>query len=282
MNPQKDDFDNKISILVNKDGVIPQSVLFNELNKKNEIEENQNTVIGHEMNSTKISQLDTSIDINDSEIEKENIKISPIGEMYSNKFLSKPFRLGNTYTCLWYNGEPLIVIGPHWPFFLCLNVFVSSICNLYFYFFWNLMYEIPRNIGICLYVIFLLCYWFTALYNPGIPIKRHVSLFQEDLNSLVDDKDPRKPKKKENLPSQNKRICRVCNLVIDLNIKMIHCPDCDICVEELDHHCPWTSKCIGKNTLYSFYGFVISLFLLFFFLIFGLAFLKPIINHNIM
>jgi hypothetical protein len=25
-----------------------------------------------------------------------------------------------------------------------------------------------------------------------------------------------------------------------------HCYDCDVCVEELDHHCPWTGKCIGE------------------------------------
>lgn len=278
MNSNKDDFDNNIAKLANKDGVIHSSVLYNELNKKLEIDDNQTTIIGHEMSSAKISQLDTSIDINESDIEKEPVKISPINEMYSNKFLSKPFRLGNTYTCLWFKGEPLIVVGPHWPFFICLNLFVSGICNLYFYFFWNIMYELPRNIGIFLYITFLACYWFTALYNPGIPINRHVSLIQEDNNSLVDEKDFRKQKKKENLPIPNKRICRVCNLVIDLNVKMIHCPDCDICVEELDHHCPWTSKCIGKNTIYSFYGFVISLFLLFFFLIFGLAFLKPILK----
>lgn len=36
----------------------------------------------------------------------------------------------------------------------------------------------------------------------------------------------------------------------------VHCIDCNVCVEELDHHCPWTGKCIGKNNLQYFYTFL--------------------------
>eukprot|EP01041_Mallomonas_annulata_P010461 gene10461-21825_t len=35
-----------------------------------------------------------------------------------------------------------------------------------------------------------------------------------------------------------------------------HCYDCGVCVDELDHHCPWTGKCIGRKTLQSFYIFL--------------------------
>lgn len=35
-----------------------------------------------------------------------------------------------------------------------------------------------------------------------------------------------------------------------------HCHDCGVCVLELDHHCPWTGKCIGKKTIKTFYGFL--------------------------
>jgi palmitoyltransferase ZDHHC9/14/18 len=38
-----------------------------------------------------------------------------------------------------------------------------------------------------------------------------------------------------------------------------HCYECANCVEELDHHCPWTGKCIGKRTLWWFYAFLASL-----------------------
>ena len=48
---------------------------------------------------------------------------------------------------------------------------------------------------------------------------------------------------------------------------MQHCQDCGVCIEEHDHHCPWTSKCIGRGNLYPFYVFVFSTLMLFFFMI---------------
>ena len=31
-----------------------------------------------------------------------------------------------------------------------------------------------------------------------------------------------------------------------------HCYDCGLCVEQLDHHCPWSGKCIGKGNIRPF------------------------------
>ena len=53
--------------------------------------------------------------------------------------------------------------------------------------------------------------------------------------------------------------------VVDLNKKVEHCESCDVCVEGNDHHCPWTSKCIGKNNLKCFYMFVVMLFVCIFY-----------------
>jgi palmitoyltransferase ZDHHC9/14/18 len=38
-----------------------------------------------------------------------------------------------------------------------------------------------------------------------------------------------------------------------------HCYDCEVCITDLDHHCPWTGKCIGKKNLYFFYSFLTCL-----------------------
>ncbi len=38
--------------------------------------------------------------------------------------------------------------------------------------------------------------------------------------------------------------------------KTFHCSYCDVCVIGYDHHCPWTSKCIGKKNLVQFYIFL--------------------------
>ena len=35
-----------------------------------------------------------------------------------------------------------------------------------------------------------------------------------------------------------------------------HCRDCGVCIKNFDHHCPWTSKCIGEKNLSKFYVFV--------------------------
>ena len=55
------------------------------------------------------------------------------------------------------------------------------------------------------------------------------------------------------------RFCNKCQLIYREGIKTEHCEDCDVCIEELDHHCPWSSKCIGKNNMSIFLVFTISL-----------------------
>ena len=60
--------------------------------------------------------------------------------------------------------------------------------------------------------------------------------------------------------------------------KTQHCPDCNICVEGNDHHCPWTGKCIGKKNQRSFIVFVCSVFVLFIYLIVLIA----IVDKNAM
>lgn len=205
-------------------------------------------------NSTAFSE-NNIISIKESDIVKEtNIEVK--NYYYENMFSKAPCKLGNCYTLFWFRGNPLIVIGPHWPFFVCLNFFILSISISYFYFLWDYIYEIPRNIGFCIFVFQTSCYWFTALSNPGIPIKHHMN------NKNLEDLD------------KKKRICRICNIMIDVDKNMVHCEDCGLCVEGYDHHCPWTTKCIGKKNLYSFYGFILGTLALFFYLIFGMIFLK--------
>lgn len=219
--------------------------------------------------------------ISESDIIKESAVVNPANEMFGNIFTKKPFRIGNTYAFCWFKGEPIFVIGPHWPFFLCLNSIIMSISISYFYFLWNNIYVTARNIGFSIFIFQSVCYWYTALINPGIPIKHHLQYSNiynnSPENSINEESDPevnsRKIKKAKKV--ENKRICRSCNLLIDLDLDMIHCEECDVCIEGHDHHCPWTSKCIGKNNLYSFYGFVFGTLALFFYLIFGLVFIKP-------
>ncbi|TMW61650.1 hypothetical protein Poli38472_010713 [Pythium oligandrum] len=43
----------------------------------------------------------------------------------------------------------------------------------------------------------------------------------------------------------------------------LHCLDCRACIEEYDHHCPWTGKCIGKRNVRYFYAWLFFLVLAF-------------------
>lgn len=52
------------------------------------------------------------------------------------------------------------------------------------------------------------------------------------------------------------RFCGTCNLWRPLRSK--HCRDCDNCVLEFDHHCPWVSNCIGQRNHKYFVWFLLS------------------------
>ena len=45
-----------------------------------------------------------------------------------------------------------------------------------------------------------------------------------------------------------------------MKAQITHCHDCDVCIIDLDHHCPWIGKCVGKKNLCAFYYFLFSLF----------------------
>lgn len=51
------------------------------------------------------------------------------------------------------------------------------------------------------------------------------------------------------------RVCPYCKIVRPPRAQ--HCYICNVCVLELDHHCPWTGKCIGKNNIRFFYLFLV-------------------------
>jgi len=61
----------------------------------------------------------------------------------------------------------------------------------------------------------------------------------------------------EMLHSQGFSWCNYCSMVRPPKAK--HCRDCDVCVLESDHHCPFVNNCIGKRNYRYFCGFILSL-----------------------
>ena len=41
--------------------------------------------------------------------------------------------------------------------------------------------------------------------------------------------------------------------------RAVHCQNCDSCVEQFDHHCPFISQCVGRRNYTSFFFFVVTL-----------------------
>ena len=125
--------------------------------------------------------------------------------------------------------------------FVIILEFFMGIINIPFYFFFRkYLNKIVLVLGICLYILFVIFHLITSLINPGLPSKKY---FIENFNMA-------------NSKIQNYVICKKCKVIMDLDKGTEHCIDCDICVMGNDHHCQWTSKCIGKNNLIFFKIFV--------------------------
>lgn len=110
-----------------------------------------------------------------------------------------------------------------------------------------------KIVGWLIYFIQLSSYSYTFLVNPGLPNK------QMSLTNF------------ENKDSSSIKICERCGIVVNKGDKTYHCDDCGVCIIGYDHHCPWTSKCIGKGNLTGFYVFVTFTMVLFGYLIFAIS-----------
>ena len=42
--------------------------------------------------------------------------------------------------------------------------------------------------------------------------------------------------------------------MIETDNNAYHCEDCDVCIEDYDHHCVFFSKCIGGGNINQFWG----------------------------
>lgn len=85
---------------------------------------------------------------------------------------------------------------------------------------------------------FLCSYLKVALSRPGIAHPRHAA---------------------SSFEREDRRFCAICELVRERGTE--HCEECGVCIIEMDHHCPWVGKCIGKENILDFYVFIGSTFI---------------------
>lgn len=63
----------------------------------------------------------------------------------------------------------------------------------------------------------------------------------------------------QNTHLMNLKYCYTC--LIYRPRRTVHCADCDACIQEMDHHCPFISNCVGKRNYTAFFLFCCSLWL---------------------
>ena len=125
-----------------------------------------------------------------------------------------------------------------------MQMFAGTITLLFYIGLWKILSIIIKIIGILVYLFFVSTYTLTCIMDPGIITPDYY------LENYEVDK----------MKIQNYRICKKCNAVMDLDKGVEHCVDCDICIIGNDHHCPWSSKCVGKKNIFMFRLFIFSLF----------------------
>ena len=96
-------------------------------------------------------------------------------------------------------------------------------------------------IEILLLLLYLLCYSTVFLFNPGLPVHK-----------------PIPPERLMVIKDNSEIYCKICDIEKKPGANTYHCDYCNICIEGYDHHCPWTSKCIGRFNKIPFFCFIFS------------------------
>jgi len=208
---------------------------------ENIIKEKKSKKLKHKKRKEKLSKIFVN-DINNLKIVNRgtNNKSENLIKNNNNNSKSKYYKfVGHTiFVFMDKEDNPLLIIGPEWPLFVC---FFSLVNILYFIVtikFWSKFSYRSKLINQISYWAFTLSYSFTALINPGYPKNNHG--------------------RKTGYPRDEYYFCPECHFYVRRKTNASHCYDCGICIEQQDHHCPWTSHCVGKNNIISFYIFIIS------------------------
>jgi palmitoyltransferase ZDHHC9/14/18/palmitoyltransferase len=198
----------------------------------------------HKKRKEKLSKIFVN-DINNLKIlnidkNKGNNKSENLIKMNNNNNKSKYYKfVGHTiFVFMDKEGNPLLIIGPQWPLFVCFFSIVNILYLLVTIRLWSKFSYRSKLINQISYWSFSLSYSFTALINPGYPKNNHG--------------------RKTGYPRDEYYFCPECHFYVNRKTNASHCYDCGICIEQQDHHCPWTSHCVGKNNIISFYIFIIS------------------------
>ena len=111
-----------------------------------------------------------------------------------------------------------------------------------------------KYLTLSIFLIYIISFVFLFLKNPGIPSREY---YKKNFKITGEER-------------KNYKKCSKCNIIIPKDFEVVHCQMCEVCVKKQDHHCPWSSKCIGENNLIIFQVFLCFLTIFLVFLLIGL------------
>jgi len=220
--------------------------------QKLEIESNDSN---SSTNPSAINDIEIEIDKNFEEASIKNSTEIDFKKKLGNKYGLYKIFLYDKY------GDPIFAIGPDYLFFLVL-----FICNIVFNIFllsmiWNNSYYAIKVLGIIMSLFQLTIYFLASTLNPGLPKNIYEYNATHNIKGTY-------------------RFCKVCKLWLDESKNNYHCDICKCCCEGYDHHCPWTTKCVGSGNIYLFYLMLFTSFLLFGYFIFSVIMMSVFISNN--
>ena len=106
-----------------------------------------------------------------------------------------------------------------------------------------------------IYIIFLICYLYLILINPGIPSFDYIKMiYRIRNNEIIND----------SVDSKHYKWCSQCGIYNLTQDKVKHCDKCNICISNHCTHSKPLGRCIGDNNWLVYYVFIIISLLLFF------------------
>ena len=211
----------------------------NDLNTKNDLLQYNNKSSTDEYNKladkTEYSKKNTNISI---ELGTINLLDDP-KITYNNYDINLKY---GKYKILTYdkNGDPYLVLGPDYGYFYGLLIFNFIVLIFMDYIYICYCPFIIKFIGFILCFIQLFSFVFCSLKNPGLPKKEYQ-------NYKISEKYKR---------------CKECKFIVDIDKNFRHCYFCCCCCEGYDHHCPWTTKCVGARNLFYFQLMIVLVFVI--------------------
>ena len=192
-------------------------------------------------------------------LKKSNNEIQEDSTISINNYNNNAYTYGN-YKIFCLNkkdDDPSFLIGPDVSYFIGLLLVDIIYLGYLSFLYLNNTYWIISFIGIILNVIQFFFFIICVLKNPGLPKKE----LQDE--NLIKEK------------SEQYKKCDKCKFIIEISKNYVHCDICGCCCEGFDHHCPWTSKCVGKGNIIFFNGMLFMSCIIFIYFVITIIILEP-------